>query len=145
MKPTFILILLSFLLLSNTCNKKTENCHKAITFINNSDKELYVTRSWNYPDTISFAGIPNPALDPNFSKVNSHEKNTRALWGRDCYEVLFGSELYNYQDTLMVFVFDAQVLENTDWETVKQQYLILKRYDLSLEDLRNMDWTIEYP
>ncbi len=47
---------------------------------------------------------------------------------------------------VMVFVFDAQVLETTPpWDTVKAKYLVLKRYDLSLQDLESMNWTITYP
>ena len=48
-------------------------------------------------------------------------------------------------EKVMVFVFDAQVLETTPWDTVKAKYLVLKRYDLSLQDLESMNWTITYP
>jgi len=46
---------------------------------------------------------------------------------------------------MMVYVFDAHVIETTAWDSVKANYLVLKRYDLSLDDLKRMNWTITYP
>jgi len=51
---------------------------------------------------------------------------------------------YSY-GTLMIFILDSQVLKTTPWEKVQQDYLVLKRYDLGLEDLKRMNWTITYP
>jgi hypothetical protein len=45
----------------------------------------------------------------------------------------------------MVFVFNAGLLETIPWDTIKANYLVMKRYDLSLPDLEEMDWTITYP
>ena len=143
MKTTITTLVLGILFLGSTCNKNDEKCHKTITFINNTADKLYVAPSGNYPDTISFAGMPNPILDPNFSKVEANESNSQALWKRDCLEYLFEDLIPS--DTLMVYVFDADVLETTPWETVISDNLILKRYDLTLEDLQNSDWTISYP
>lgn len=55
----------------------------------------------------------------------------------------FFKELPN--DTLSVFIFHTDTLNNYSWEEVRDGYMILKRYDLSLEDLRDSDFTITYP
>jgi len=99
--------------------------------------------SSQYPDTSTFVGIPNPVLDPNFTKVLPNESNTQVLWSRDCIELAFKDLIPS--DTIMVFVFDAKELETHAWDTVTKNYLIIKRYDLSLEDLQGMHWTIAYP
>ena len=99
--------------------------------------------SYQYPDTSTFTGIPNPVLDPNFTKVLPNESNTQVLWGRDCIESDFKFSIPS--DTMMIYVFDANVLEENTWEMVKANYLVLKRYDLILEDLQGMNWTITYP
>ncbi|MFT3740240.1 MAG: hypothetical protein QM786_15955 [Breznakibacter sp.] len=135
-----LILILSLLLMCCTC-RDDENCHNTIISINNSTDTLYITSSGEYPDTSIYN--PNPVLDPNFTKVLPNESNTRVLWGRDCIELAF-KDLIPY-DTLMVYVFDAKVLEENAWETVKENYLVLKRYDLSLEDLQNLNWTITYP
>jgi len=36
-------------------------------------------------------------------------------------------------------------LKNDSWENIRDNYKVPKRYDLSLDDLKNMDWTINYP
>ncbi len=99
--------------------------------------------SSQYPDTSTFIGIPNPVLDPNFTKVLPKESNAQALWRKDCIELAFKDLIPS--DTMMNTFLDAKVLEATPWETVKTNYLILKRYDLSLQDLKNANWTITYP
>ena len=46
---------------------------------------------------------------------------------------------------LSVFFIDGSTFENEEWEVVKNDYRILKRYDLSLRDSESMNWTITYP
>lgn len=143
MKTPIIIFILAILLLGSTCKKEDEDCHKTIAFINQTENTLYVRGAYDYPDTIISAGIPNPILDPNFSKVQPNETNNQVLWDRDCIESAYTYSIPS--DTLMVYVFDATVLETTPWETVISDNLVLKRYDLSLEDLQNSDFTILYP
>jgi hypothetical protein len=45
----------------------------------------------------------------------------------------------------MIFIFDGTTMDNTDWEVVKKDYLILQRYDLSLQDFQKLNWKIYYP
>ncbi len=142
MKTNFVIVL-TILLFNQTCCKKEDDCHKTIAFVNTTSQPLYVVSYYFYPDTSSFSGIRNPLLDSNFTKVRSNETNTQVLWGRDCIELAFKDLIPS--DTLMVYVFDAMIIESTPWETVKSNYLVLKRYDLSLQDLKNNNWKIIYP
>jgi hypothetical protein len=48
-------------------------------------------------------------------------------------------------DTLSLFIFHTDTLNMYSWEEVRDGYKILWRYDLSLEDLQGMNWTITYP
>jgi len=143
MKMNWILLMITSLFFYQACGDKEDDCHKSITFKNTTADILYVVSSSQYPDTSTFVGIPNPVLDPNFTKVLPNESNTQALWRKDCIELAFKNLIPS--DTLMVYVFDSEILESTPWETVKANYLILKRYDLSLQDLKNANWTITYP
>jgi len=135
-----VLVLIFVLTISSQC-KESDDCHKTMRFVNNTANTLYVTTSFAYPDTL--IKDPNPKLDPYFTKVQPNEVNTTVLstYGRNCIETGFTY----YGDTLMVFIFDAQVIDNTPWETVKSNYLILKRYDLSFQDIQNSDYTLTYP
>ena len=46
---------------------------------------------------------------------------------------------------LMFYVFSVDTLEKYSWEEIREGYRILKRYDLSYEDLDSLNWTITYP
>jgi hypothetical protein len=48
-------------------------------------------------------------------------------------------------DTLSVFIFHADTLNKYTWEKVRNDYKILKRYDLSLQNLQLLNYTISYP
>jgi hypothetical protein len=92
---------------------------------------------------MAFIYGPNPALSPESDKVMSFQTTINPLLSRSCWEDRFDSEIKS--DTLMIYVFDAHVLENTTWDTVKAEYLVLKRYDLSLKDIQKLNWAITYP
>ena len=131
------LIVISTVLLSaNYCTDK-ENCHNTIVLKNNSDNAIYFERSYTYPDTIlRDAGL---VKDPNNYKIEKYSENTSDT--RGCYEYI----MQNDYPIIMLFIYDAQTLETTPWDTVAKNYLVLKRYDLSLTDLQRMNWTITYP
>ncbi len=134
------LIFLSLLLIVSTSSKcDKDKCHKTITFINNSSKEVYI-HGGNYPDTLYFNTLfPNPILNAHMYKVLPDEKNTTGLWRRDCYEsyrVANGS--------MVIYVFDAEIVEYIPWDTVGKYYRVLKTIHPTLEDMQNNDWTITY-
>ena len=48
-------------------------------------------------------------------------------------------------DTLSVFFFSPDTLAKYEWATIRQEYKILVRYDLSHNDLKRLNWRIDYP
>ena len=48
-------------------------------------------------------------------------------------------------DTLSVYLFHIDTLKNNTWSDVRDGYKLLKRYDLSLEDLEYLDYKLSYP
>jgi hypothetical protein len=135
-KIAVILSILACLLINSMCEKDNDR-HNLIEFINYSNNVLYVCADWWYPDTA--LNFSNPALSGDYYRVaaNSSDDPLRLM---DTYEGRF-----QQFDKIMVFVFDAQVLEKTSWDSVKANYLVLKRYDLSLQALEDVNWTITYP
>lgn len=143
MKETMraISIVLVIFLVSRCDDRK--NCHKTIAIVNRTDRDIYVQGQRAYPDTLSMVHTTSPVSNAYYFKVAAHETSDRPLANRDCWESDFGTALLP-SDTLMIFIFDADVVENTSWESVTNDYMVLKRYDLSLEDLERMDWMISY-
>ena len=139
-KIIFSLIALFFLTMAMTC-KDDENHHRTIAVINNSEKAIYVCCDITYPDTLSNA-VGGVLSQPEIYKVEPRTKNTTALWDRDFWEINFKDERYMPSDTLMVFIMDAELLES---RTTHVNNTIIRRYDLSLQDLQYLNWTLSYP
>ena len=151
MKNIIKILLFSWTCMATTCpDKENENCHPAIRFSNDTKNSLRVRKEFHK------STIPSPFTDPwdisNISytvrgemyKVNGSEQgNRRAISSSVCFENFFNRE--GYSGTVYVYVFDAETIENTPWEVVARDYLVLKRYDLTLEDLQRLDWKITYP
>lgn len=49
------------------------------------------------------------------------------------------------KDTLSVFIFNQDTLNTNSWETIRHDYKILKRYDLSLQDLEMLNYEVPFP
>ena len=137
MKTRLIILLLPFIFIGNTCKNDDENCHERVIFINETNKTLYVKKNdgillskyAGYPYSDSYKTLPN-------------EKNRYSLLnlssGRSyCFE-------NTLKDTLRIFIFEEDVLANHTWDEVVDNYLVLRRYDLSLSDLQELNWQISY-
>ena len=138
----FGLILMS---MQNCCKDEITGYHKTIIFKNNSLKELYIMDSNKYPDTMSFQYGGNLLSQPKIYKVSPNDSNYAALFSKTFYETLFYNKVIIPSDTLMIFVFDGKVLEQIPWNEVYTNYFVAQRYDLSLNDLKKLNWTITYP
>ena len=144
MKNVINFLILFCICFSNACNRHVdrEDCHFTIAFVNNSRKSVYV-RQAGYSDTLYIKDFSyTPKAPNNMYKVIEGQINTKVLKLRRCYEADFQ---YGDLKRLMIFVFDAEIVENTPWEIVSKDYLVLKRYDVTLEDLQRLDWKITYP
>lgn len=115
-------------------------CHKIVTVVNKTNKEIYLSDFYDN-SKISVEKITvNPLT--GWSKVLANETSTAALYyGDTCFEHL----LYPINEGIMtVFIFDVSTLETKGWDYIKANDLFIKRYDLTLKDLNNMNWTITY-
>ena len=143
-----ILFLSTVILLKYCCVENTANCHKIITVVNNTDKAIYVEGSYRYPNTDAYKNIPDPS-NSGYSKVLAHESSqghnnseTALPSFGTCYEAIYASQIES--DTMMMYIFDGPTLETKGWDYIKENDLVLKRYDLTLKDLDSLNWTITY-
>ena len=141
-----ITITLFFITTSNICRKDTKDCHYHIKVNNLTNKVLYSAAADNYPDTFS---IDKTMVSPILGGGESHRIDPMGITEGSlsisrCYEDDFSNGLLPNK-VLMIYIFDENVLRTISWDTLKAKNLYLKRYDLSLEDLRKNNWTITYP
>jgi hypothetical protein len=137
--PQLLLVMLSTMFFSMKCIKETADCHYTIYLNNQTDKQLYAVCSYDYPDTsINFQ---NPMLWGN-ALVGANARNLIYSTGDRCLE----PQIENYTKTgiISIFLFDAAEVQ-ADWAQVRQQYKVLKRFDYSVDELRNTNFSIDYP
>lgn len=115
-----LIIVLSILIICSNSYGDDEDCHKTINFINNSELDIYLDWDRNYPDTLYFQYGPSPDSDEN-NKVLAGTSSDTPLWYQSCWESVIGGDGIP-SDTLMVYVFDAEVIENEDWDDVTEEY-----------------------
>ncbi len=48
-------------------------------------------------------------------------------------------------DTLSIYIFHTDTLDKYSWKEICEDYLVLKRYDLSLYDLKKLKFQVPYP
>ena len=124
------------------CNR--DDCHRTITFVNNSSKELYISltgTSHHYSDLDSSQFnkmFNNPYNNPYQCKVEPGEVNKSHLFTRSCYEGCIP------EGRVIVYVFDAELLKSFPWDTIGKYYMVLKTYRPTIEEMESSNWTITY-
>lgn len=140
MRKIIFLLIISLFLISGSCEKNpfVERFY-TITVINQSAQMIYF-----FPyDKFSEAQYPDTTL-PN-QKPNAILLGPDAMFYIDKREPW--AEEFNElpAETLSVFFFDKTVYEDSSWADIKNGYMVLKRYDLSLQDLERLDFDVPYP
>jgi hypothetical protein len=133
-----ILFFLSFIVLS--CRSK-ECLHNYIKVNNKSSVAIYFNGDGNYPDSNFIHHEFSSVLKDSVHKKLSPQKSG-LIYFPGCGEDYLDRNIVNRR--IMVYIFDANVIENTPWEEVISNNLYIKRYDLNYNDLDSMGWEINY-
>lgn len=135
-----------FFMLLPGCKENKDDCEKSITIINNSVNQIYAHESYSYPDSLVFADrFPNPITVNYPYGIGPGSQNDAAVSvnGRDSINYIMSSSKICPSGLIMVYIFDADSLASKTW--ANDPNLILRRYDLTIDDLNAMNWTITYP
>jgi hypothetical protein len=137
------LLLFTIALLATSCREESSSCHFRIVFNNNYDKNTYTFLGIGYPDTILAIRLTYGIFENN-EYTQSGQNNGDALRHprNNCLEYIFQREI---TDTLMFYIIDVSIVENNSWQTIIDNYLVLQRYDLSLEDIQQLGWSLSFP
>lgn len=130
-----LIIYLFFLFAVSSCEDflpfDQVNC---IWIKNESNQLVHFLVGYNYPDTT----IPDAYNKRKGVSTNSKTSyDSKEKW-KDVFKAL-------PSDTLSVFIFSIDDLNKYDWQTVRKEYKILKRYDVSLQDLERLEYLLTYP
>ena len=106
-----------------------------IVVVNNSDRRINVAISVNYPDTsLSDVGI---AYDTIYPHAQRKMISVRSGWA--------GYINKNPHGILLFFISDIDTFYKYGDEVWQRDYLILKRYELTVDFMEKNNWTVTYP
>jgi len=129
MKITILSIIL-LVSCSVGCDKLTDHVY-SIKVQNNTTDTIQFYASYVYPDTAIANEKPRLQMvyPSDFSYWDSKEK----------WEDILPS------DTIYVYILSKKTVDKYNWDLIRSGNRILKRYDLSIRDLKKQNWTITYP
>jgi hypothetical protein len=120
------------------CPDKEEEPNYFLAIINNSDKDLLFQMDKLFPDTTLWLNNPFTTYNINDFTIKAGSEKKFGFWEEQFQKM-------DDDQKFRLFIFDKQVIESTSWESVANEYLILRRYEFNFEDLINIDWEIKYP
>lgn len=133
------LMFLTFVILTSYSVLGSSGCDDVLGFdsrlkiVNLSLKRIHFDGGYTYPDTSIALILHGEEVAPNSQQVFG----IQGKWEERFKDLP--------ADTLMIFIFDVDTLTLVPWNRVRSEYKILKRYDLSLQDLKDRDWKVIYP
>ena len=147
-------IMLVTLLSLFSCELLQRPTHQ-LTFVNNSDDDVYVEWISKYDDTLD---LPYHNLYDNqsYHRVNKHSKKELGVAPKNHD---WEGDFKYWGDTAMFFVIDSYLIDSMgkaslpEWIRLYNQTgvtelynkIVKKRWTLSLSDINDMNWTITYP
>lgn len=124
-----LLYVFTIILLNFGCEKPVDKVY-SIRIENSSNDTIQFYASFVYPDTIIVNEKPRLKLAyPNkYGHIDSEEK----------WEDVLPNKI------ISIFILSKDTVDTYSWAEIRNDYNILKRYDLSIDDLEKQNWTIVY-
>ncbi len=86
---------------------------------------------------------PNIVPDPrNYLLRGVKPKTYSRFLNKIKWEVIFSDKK---SDTISIYIFHTDTFNKYSWKEICEDYLVLKRYDLSLYDLKKLNFKVPYP
>lgn len=96
---------------------------------NNTSKLIYNGFSYSFPDT-------------SLKKISNVPNKGYRIFPGQAQATTLG--LFSYNPTLQIFIFDADVIEKTPWDTIVKYNMVLKRFQFTESELQKMGYKIIY-
>ncbi len=125
-----ILIIMSIILCSASCEKIVDHAYY-IKVQNSTNDTVLCYDSYSYPDTLI-------SFDKPLLQTVTPQSYTKLISKKEWKEVL-------PKDTISIYILSKDTVNKYSWDKIRSDYNILKRYDLSLDDLEKQNWTVTYP
>jgi hypothetical protein len=140
MKKTSFLFILSSVLLFMGCPDRIDNTFDSnIIIVNNANYDILIDIVFDkYPDKTLYKSSPfSDTTQYRLSLIRSKSQGSNpGAW-------IAGFE--RNQTPVMLFLFSRDTVDKVPWEKIRNEYKVLRRYDLTKAKLDSLNWTISYP
>lgn len=138
MKRTKFLIPIALLLFSiKGCFGDTETNPSNVLEIENHSNAVILYQFGNsFPDTLLWE--ENPFSEQNIDKSSIEP-------GKSVEIPFFNSVAQNPNQKTCLFFLDKVTVVNSDWNTIRNNYDILDRFDFTEQDLARLNWHLVFP
>jgi hypothetical protein len=137
MKSTHITVFFILVFSLTSCVKSEEPESKptySIMVNNKTNNSLLVFYQLNYPDTSL------QKIKPDLTMVQQRS------YGLIVSETKWDDLIKQNNDQMLwIFFLAGGTFEKYSWDTVRSQYIILKRMNFSLDSLQKLNWIVQYP
>lgn len=123
--------------LFNCPDKDEFNPDSTLIIINNSAESVVEYREYSELEDTTLQ-VSSPFTSQKIINVSEILPGARI-------EIPQESEAIKRLGVMHLYLINKDTLEQAPWQRIRDEYLILRRYDLTLEDLEALDWTVEYP
>lgn len=103
-----------------------------VTIANNSERDIVVRMSLNYPDTI----LPKDCI---YEYYIFHPKDVHTI------RRLEDNNYFKISPVVQLFVYDYMTMVSTDFDTLRLNSMELKRFELTKELLKDLNAIITFP
>ena len=138
LKPSILIILT--LILFGGCLMDSDRADAELTIVNNSNQIIVHYDELKFPNDTALSTIAFQQTPGNTASrlIYPHDHVTE--------KAAFKRILNRNRDrAFMLYLFSRDTIEQVPWDRIVDEYLVLRRYDLTLEDLEAMNWVVEYP
>lgn len=137
---TRIIGLLAFAIFASltiSCHQTSKYYDYRLKLENKTGKTIMAYNSYNYPDTSLDPTIPK-GIEANNLITGPNGEITFVRGGT--WETAFKDDIPSGK--MMIFVLDKDQVDHQPWDSIRQNYAVLKRFDLTLDSLRAHNFKI---
>lgn len=127
-------LLIAQLTMSMTQCEKVEDFADLIVTNNTNDTILYNLKGGEPDDTLLW--------NQNIYPTSADKENS---WVLPKSSVNLRDQYLPVDYVLHLFLFDKSQIDSLPWDSIRDNYLILRRYDLTSDDLVDGGWSVSYP
>jgi len=122
------------------CFNDCEDCHEFILFINKTNRDISFQTTWYSTEKRWYCWPPNNQIDM-VRKVPANSSRRAYYVGHNSY----WEDYFKNNKFLNLLFADEDFKLSQPCDTIRKYVPISHHYQLTLEDLQGMDWTVVYP